>query len=423
MGKLDALSRRADHGNGALNNENIVLLRSEFLAVRALEGVELTGVEQKILSDIRKGNRNRDQEEPIAKAARELRSSANKAVHSSEWSNIDGLLWFREKIYVLRSPDLRRQIVVLCHDTQIAGYPRRWKTLELVSRNYWWPQMSRYIGQYVSTCDLCLQTKPWRHSPVGELQPLSVLDAWWDTLSVDFVVELPESFGHDAVMTVVDAVSKRVHFIPTYTMVTAEGAARLFLHYVWKLHGLPKRVISDHGPQFVALFTKELYRLLGIQISSATAWHPQTDGQTERVNQELDQFLCLFVNEWQDDWYDLLPIADFQHNNHVHSATQQPLFLLDTGRIPRMGFELRQDPSSLEMVNEFTKRMESTTEEAKSAIRKAQEDMTRYYNQRRSPAPVFQPGDWVYLDASDIKTTCPSPKLSHRRLGPFKIKR
>jgi len=298
--------------------------------VRALEGVELAGIEQKILSDICKDNQNGDQEEPIAKAARELWSSANGTVHSSEWSNIDGLLRFRGKIYVPRSPDLHRQIVALCYDTQIAGHPGRWKTLELVSRNYWWPQMSRYIGQYVSTCDLCLRTKPWRHSPVGELQPLSVPDARWDTLSVDFVVELLESSRYDAVMTVVDAVSKKVHFIPTHTTVTAEGAARLFLYYVWKLHGLPKCVVSDHGPQFVALFTKELYRLLGIWIFSSTAWHLQTDGQTERINQELDQFLHLFVNEWQDDWYDLLPIAEFQHNNHVHSATQQPPFLLDT---------------------------------------------------------------------------------------------
>jgi len=297
MGKLDTLSRRADHGNGASDNENIVLLRLEFLAVRALEGVELVGVEQKILSDIRKGNRNGDQEEPIAKVARELWSSANEAVHSSEWLNIDGLLRFREKIYVPRSLDLCRQIVALCHDTQIAGHPGHWKTLELVSRNYWWPQMSRYIGQYVSTCDLCLQTKPWRHSPVGKLQPLSVPDAQWDTLSVNFVVELLESSRHDAIMMVMDAVSKRVYFIPMHTTVTAEGAAQLFLHYVWKLHGLPKRVISDCGPQFVALFTKELYRLLGIRISSFIAWHPQTDGQMERINQELDQFLRLFVNE------------------------------------------------------------------------------------------------------------------------------
>jgi len=125
MGKLDVLSRRADHGNRALDNENIVLLQLEFLVVCALEGVELTGVEQKILSDICKRNRNGDQEEPIAKAAREFRSSANEAVHSSEWSNIDGLLQFQGKIYVPWSPDLRRQIVALCHDTQIAGHPRR----------------------------------------------------------------------------------------------------------------------------------------------------------------------------------------------------------------------------------------------------------------------------------------------------------
>jgi len=224
MGKPDALSRRANHGNGASDNENIVLLRPEFLAVCALEGVELTGIEQKILFDICKRNKNRDQEEPIAKAARELRSSANEAVHFLEWSNIDDLLQFQGKIYVLWSLDLRRQIVTLCHDTQIAGHPRHWKTLELVSQNYWWPQMSRYIGQYVSTCDLYLQTKSWRHSPVGELQPLSIPDARWDTLSVDFVVKLLESSGHDTIMTVVDAISKRVHFIPMHTTVTAEGA-------------------------------------------------------------------------------------------------------------------------------------------------------------------------------------------------------
>jgi len=124
MGKPDALSRRANHGNRASNNENVVLLRPEFLVVRALEGVELTDIEQKILSDICKGNRNRNQEEPITKAARELQRSANGTVHSSEWSNIDGLLQFRGKIYIPQSSDLCRQIIALCHDTHIAGYPR-----------------------------------------------------------------------------------------------------------------------------------------------------------------------------------------------------------------------------------------------------------------------------------------------------------
>jgi len=230
---------------------------------------------------------------------------------------------------------------------------------------------------------------------------------------VDFVVELPFSSGHNAVMTVVDSVSKRAHFIPTHTTVTAEGAARLFLYQVWKLHGLLKCVILDRRPQFIAHFTSELYRLPGIKLASSTAWHPQTNGQTERVNQELDQYLQLFVNERQDDWYDLLPMAEFQHNNHVHSTTQQTLFLLDTGRLPRMGFKPQQNSSSLETVNKFMERMRMAIKEAKSTICKAQDNMKRYYDRQRTLAPVFKPGDKVFLDVSDIQTTHPSQKLSH----------
>jgi len=250
-----------------------------------------------MLREICQRNQKGDQEEPIAKAARELRQTLSKTVHSAEWSKDDGVLQFRGKIYVPQNLDLRRQIVSLCHDTKVTGHPGCWKMLELVSRNYWWPQMSRYIGQYVSTCDLCLRTKPIRQALVGELHSLQVLDLRWDTLSMDFVMELPLSSGHDAVMTVVDLVSKRAHFIPTHTTVTAEGIAWLFLHQVWKLHSLLKYVVSDRGPQFVTRFTRELYRLLGIKLASSIAWHPQTDGQTERVNQELDQYLQLFVNE------------------------------------------------------------------------------------------------------------------------------
>ena len=168
-----------------------------------------------------------------------------------------------------------------------------------------------------------------------------------------------------------DSVLKRVHFFPTHTMVTVEGVARLFLHQVWKLHSLLKYVISDRGPQFIACFTKELYRLLRIKLASSTAWHPQTNGQMECVNQELDQYLWLFVNKQQDDWYDLLLMAEFQHNNHVHSTTQQPPFLLDTRWLPCMDFEPRQNPSGLETVNKFMERIRMVIKEVKSVIHKA----------------------------------------------------
>jgi len=155
----------------------------------------------------------------------------------------------------------------------------------------------------------------------------------------------------------------------------------------------------------------------------STAYHPQTNRQTEQVNQELEQYLQIFVGERQDDWYTLLPLVEFSYNNHIHSSTQQTPFLLDTSRHPRMGFEPHQPPSCFEAVNEFMDWMKDTLEEAKSVLAKAKDDMAQYYNRCRSPTPSFSPGDMVYLDSEDIQTTRPSKKLSHRRLGPYPVER
>jgi hypothetical protein len=262
---------------------------------------------------------------------------------------------------------------------------------------------------------------------MGELVPLPIPEFRWDTISVDFIVKLPESHGYDAIMNVVDLVSKAPHFIPRHTTITALGVAHLFLAHVWKLHGLPKQVISDRGPQFIAEFvaelTWELYWMLGIKLAATTAYHPQGDGQTEHINQELEQYLRLFVNERQDNWDELLPLAKFQYNNHIHSTTQQTPFILDSGRHPRMGFEPHQVDSRMETVNESKDRMDSTLVEAKSALAKAKEEMAWYYNQCRVPAPEYQVGENVFLDASDIRTTRPSQKLSHRYLGPYVVQR
>jgi transposase InsO family protein len=200
-------------------------------------------------------------------------------------------MMFRGKVYVPEDRELRRRIVEQHHDTHIAGHPGHFKTLKLVARNYWWPQMSHYIGQYIKTCDLCCRTKLQHRRPTGELHLSETPNEPWDTISVDFIIELPCSNGYDAIMNVIDGVTKRAHFIAMHTTITAVGAARLFLREVWKHHGTPHVVISDRGPQFVADFTRELYRLIGIKLATSTAYHPQTDGQTERINQELEQFL------------------------------------------------------------------------------------------------------------------------------------
>jgi len=307
--------------------------------------------------------------------------------------------------YVPDTSDLHHHIIALSHDSRLAGHSRRWKMLELVSWNYWWPQMSRYVGRYVSTCDMCLWTKSFQHPPIGEFHPLPIPSAPLDTISVDFIVELPQSAGHDSVMVVVDSVTKHAHFVSTVTTISATGTSHLFLNHVWKHHGLPRKVVSNRGPQFVAEFTQELYRLLGIKLAATTAYHPQGDGETEWVNQELEQYLRLFTNQRQDDWVGLLPFAEFQYNNQVHSSTQHPPFLLDTRRVPRMGFEPDQPRSRMESVNECKDRMTDSLEEAKVALAKSKDDMALYYNQKRTPAQEFKAGDMVFLDASDIQTT------------------
>jgi hypothetical protein len=259
--------------------------------------VRLEGDECNILWEVWRSLKDDVQEESVAKAARELRKDKSRGtIKSAEWSESDGLLMFHGKIYVPKDRDLRRCIVEQHHDTCIAGHASRFKTLKLVSCNYWWPQMSRYIGIYMKHCDLCNRTKVQCRQPIGELHPSKTPEAPWDMISVDFIVELLESHGYDAIMCIVDSLTKHTHFIPTHTTINAEGTALLFLKEVWKHHGTPQVVVSDRGPQFIATFTRELYKLLGIKLATSTAYHPQTDRQMEHVNQVLEGYLRIFTS-------------------------------------------------------------------------------------------------------------------------------
>ena len=158
---------------------------------------------------------------------------------------------------------------------------------------------------------MCLQTKSVCQPPSGQLHTLPILNTPWDTISINFIVELLESNRKDTIMVVVDSVTKQSHFISTVTTLSATGTAQLYLQHIWKHHGLPKKVVLDRGPQFIAEFTKELYWLLRIKLAATTAYHPQGDRQTEWVNQELEQYLCLFINQRQDDWDNLLPFVEY----------------------------------------------------------------------------------------------------------------
>ncbi len=174
---------------------------------------------------------------------------------------------------------------------------------------------------------------------------------------MDFIVELPDAHGFDVVMVVVDLVLKWAHFLVTTTTVSAEGAARLYYWDVWKLHGLPLKWVHNWGSVFISEFMRELNRHLGIETAASMAYHPQTNGQTEHVNQELETYIRMFCNHHQNDWDDLLPTAEFTLANHIHALMQVTPFMADTGQNPRMGFESLVDVAD-EGAAAFQTRME-----------------------------------------------------------------
>jgi hypothetical protein len=297
MGKPNALSRWADHRSGQGDNNHMTLLAPELFRIHALAGARLKGNERNILQEVRHSLRDNVQEESVVKAARELwKDKGRGMVKSTEWSESDGLLMFCGKIYVPKDGELRCCIIEQHHDTRIARHARCFKTLELISCNYWWPQMSRYIGTYVNTCDLCNRTKVQHQQPIGELHPSETPEAPWEVISIDFIVKLPESHGYNTIMCVIDSLMKCTHFIPMHATINAEGTALLFFKEVWKHHGTPRVVVSDRGPQFIAGFMHELYKLLAIKLALSTAYHPQTDGQTECINQVLEGYLRTFTS-------------------------------------------------------------------------------------------------------------------------------
>ena len=194
------------------------------------------------------------------------------------------------------------EIIWLHHDVPIAGHGGRWKTTELVTRNYWWPEVTKDVGKYVEGYDICQRIKNRMEVPAGKLIVNEVPEKTWTHLIVDFITKLPLVAGKDVILVVCDKLSKMTHFVTTTEGTSVEGLARLFRDNVWKLHELPESVISNRGPQFVVELTRELNRMLGIETKLLTAFHPQTDGQMERMNQELEQYLRFFIEYRQRDW-------------------------------------------------------------------------------------------------------------------------
>jgi len=282
------------------------------------------------------------------------------------------------------------------------------------------------VDRYVRSCAECQKSRTSRHASFRVLRPLSVPEKPWEDISMDFVTGLPECGGYDAIWVVVDRLSKMRHFVPCQTTIDARGLAEMFLKEVIRLHGVPRTIISDRGPQFAALFWKRLCERLGVDRRLSTAFHPQTDGQTERVNASMEQYLRIFTSYQQDDWVQWLPLAEFAANNGTSETTKCSAFFAVTGTDPRMTFveaagEL-EDSRAVD-ADQVQATMRQIHEHLRVEMRRSQDIMEEGANRRRLPAPQIQAGTKVWLDARHIRTIRPSRKLDRKRLGPHTIKR
>jgi len=255
--------------------------------------------------------------------------------------------------------------------------------------------------------------------------PNSIPEKPWTHISADFITKLPLAQGYNSILVVVNRLTKMVYFIPTTEKTSAEGLARLFRDNVWKLHGLPKSIISDRGPQFAAGLMKKLNEMLGIRNKLSTVFHPQTDGQTERVHQELEQYLRMFTDHRQEQWPEWLGTAEFAYNNKAHSSTKILPFKANYGQDPRIGFEGRKKEKYVG-AEKFIKKMKEIQEEAKAALGKAQADMKKYAKKKRSDVEEYKVGDLVMLSTKDLKYQIVgrrTDKLTERFIGLYKIKK
>jgi hypothetical protein len=283
----------------------------------------------------------------------------------------DGILYRKMKLWVPK--DLIKMVLESEHDSRIAGHFGQDKTIELIRRNFWWPRMDETIIDYVQSCTECQKDKTACHQQYGLLQPLELPYAPWQSIAMDFITDLPESSGCDQLWVVVDRFTKMAHFIPLQKDgKTTEDLARIFAREIWKLHGLPTDIVSDRDSRFTSTTWKAFIGTLGIKPRMSTAFHPQTDGQTERQNQTIEAYLRSFVNHEMDDWVDLLPMAEFAYNNSVTSATGLSPFYANYGYHP-----IASNPMATAARNPASKAyahwMHTVHESAKLALEKARE--------------------------------------------------
>ncbi|KAL1919204.1 uncharacterized protein VTP21DRAFT_2586 [Calcarisporiella thermophila] len=346
----------------------------------------------------------------------------------------DGLLYYgdekeeKNRLCIPEDPGIRTKLLQENHDLAIAGHLGVERTYERMQRNFYWPRMIERVKKYIRSCDTCQRTKANNRAPIGLLQPLSTPSQRWQQISMDLITHLPKSKrGHDAIIVFVDRLSKMAHFVATNTTANAATIAKIFFEVIFRLHGIPQTIISDRDPRFISNFWKSVHQLLGTKLALSSAYHPESDGQTERTNRTLEQMLRAYASYHQNDWDEHLVAAEFAYNNSKQSSTQMTPFELNYGQhplAPTSLLNMTQNQINVPAAEEFLLRMSNLIKIASDNLTTAKATQAQYANQSRREEE-FNVGDKVMLSTANInlvnQARQATKKLSHKYIGPYEI--
>ncbi|CAA0814075.1 Unknown protein [Striga hermonthica] len=339
----------------------------------------------------------------------------------------DGLLYAKGRRMYISSGGMKRELLKDYHDSQWAGHPGVERMYALMMRKFYWPKMLDDVESYVRTCLVCQQDKTEKKKEAGLLQPLPIPDKPFQSLSLDFIGGFPKVKAIASVLVIMDRFSKYGIFIAAPGACSADLAAELVFKHVVKYFGMPDDIVSDRDPRFTGRFWTTMFNLMGTELKFSTAYHPQTDSQTERMNQLLDEYLRHYVTASQDNWVELLDMAQFCYNLHKSSATGMSPFELAYGQQPQLPHDVavqrtgRKCPAAYR----YARAQHELLVEARDSLAKAQRRMKKYANRGRRDVQ-FADGDLVLLKVSPKVWKRISAKAVHRGLipkyeGPFEI--
>lgn len=334
------------------------------------------------------------------------------------------ILRYKGLIYVGSQTNLRKNIFSVFHESSIGGHSGIQATIKKVRAYFVWDTITADIKLWVQECEVCQRHKPESISYPGLLQPLELPYKPWTDISMDFIEGLPNSEGRTVILVIIDRFSKFAHFIGLHHPYTTSTIARVFIDHIYSIHGLPQTIVTDRDKIFVSLFWQTLFKQLGVKLCLSSAYHPQSDGQTERLNRYLECYLRCMCSDHPKKWWSWLNLAQWWYNTNYHNALQctpfQALFGMPP---PHLNFH-QIESSRLPAVDNFIRDRSGVLADLRNKLLHAQVRMKNYTDQHRTERK-FEIGDWVFLKLQPYKQSTlaqrSSFKLAPRYYGPYVV--